>query len=173
MKNFSWEVEEHIGVVLAKSNMKKYIKKKFNFHWTHLAAVAILAGYFIISKLNLAHALSNQNLFISFIQLFAFGTIFTYLFLYIYSHEKFFPFAREIEKKEESKEKGYLKKYLHHGKMLATFLIGIVGGPIFLSLTIRLLLNNFRYRYLYVFIISFFSTVFTFILGKGFINIFI
>ena len=30
LKNFSWEVEEHIGVVLAKSNMKKYIKKKFN-----------------------------------------------------------------------------------------------------------------------------------------------
>lgn len=152
------------------------IKKQSNhshFHWIHLIAVFILGGYFLISKANLAHAISNKNYINSFVQLFAFGTFFSYVFLYIFSHEKFFPFAKEIEKKEEEKEKGYLKKYIHHGKKIGTFLIGVVGGPVFLSLTTRILLNKYKHRYLFILFTSFVSTILTFVLGKGFINIFI
>lgn len=141
-------------------------------HWTHLVAIGLLTFYFIVSKVNLAHAFSNNNILKTFIQLFAFGTFFSFVFLYIFSHEKFFPFAKEIEKKEEEKEKSYLKKYLKHGKIIATFLIGVIGGPIFLSITTRLLLNNFRFRYLFVTFTSFVSTVITLAAGKGLFLIF-
>lgn len=153
-------------------NMPKIIKSKNKLHWSHLMAVGVLAFYFIISKVNLAHAFLNNNIVNTFIQLFAFGTVFSFVFLYIFSHEKFFPFAKEIEKKEEAKEKSYLKKYLKHGKIIATFLIGVIGGPVFLSITTRLLLNDFRFRYLFVAITSFVSTAVTLSAGKGLFLIF-
>lgn len=149
-------------------NRKKIVKKKkLEIHWTHLFAIGVLALYFIASKINLTQAFLKGDLVSTFVQLFSFGTIFSFLFLYIFSHEKFFPFAREIEKKEEEKEKSYLKKYLKHGKIIATFLIGVIGGPIFLSLTTRLLLNSFKFRYLFVLLTSFISTIFTLGVGKS------
>lgn len=136
-------------------------------------AVFILGVYFVLSKVNLAHALLRDGFVATFMQLFVFGTIFTYVFLYLFSHEKFFPFAKDIEKQEEKKEKKYLKKYIHHGKILATFLIGTIGGPIFLSLTTRILLNNFKYKYIFVLITSFISTIITTILATGIVQLFI
>lgn len=152
--------------------MSSLKNKKSKLHWTHLIAVAVLAFYFIVSKINLAHAFLNSNMLKTFTQLFIFGTVFSFVFLYIFSHEKFFPFAKEIEKKEEAKEKNYLKRYLKHGKIFATFLIGVIGGPVFLSITTRLLLNNFRFRYLFVAITSFVSTIVTLSAGKGLFLIF-
>lgn len=152
---------------------KKVIKKhKLKIHWTHLFAVGLLTAYFVMSKVNLAHAFLKDDLISTFVQLFTFGTIFSFVFLYIFSHEKFFPFAKEIEKREEEKEKSYLKKYIKHGKMIATFIIGVVGGPVFLSLTTRLLLNGFRFRYLFVLVTSFVSTLFTLGAGSGLFYIF-
>ncbi len=141
------------------------INKHSHFHWTHLIAVGLLTVYFILSKVNLAHAFLREDLILTFIQLFVFGTLFSFVFFYIFSHEKFFPFAKEIEKKEEEKEKSYLKKYIKHGKVIATFIIGVLGGPVFLSLTTRLLLNSFKFRYLFILLTSFVSTLFT--LGAG------
>lgn len=146
---------------------------RHKLHWTHFAAVGLLAIYFIISKVNLVSAIANQNLINSFLQLFIFGTIFTYLFLFIFSHEKFFTFAKEIEKEETKKEKKYLSKYLHHGKILGTFIIGVLGGPVFLSLTTRLLLNSLKYKYLFILFTSFISTLLTFVVSKGLLTIFI
>ncbi len=152
--------------------MSKINHRHSHFHWIHLIAVFILGGYFVLSKVNLVHALANPIFIISFLQLFVFGTFFSFLFLYIFSHEKFFPFAKDIEKSEKAKEKKYLSKYLHHGKVLATFIIGVIGGPIFLSLTLRMLLNKFRQKYLFVPLTSFVSTAFTFVVGKGISSIF-
>lgn len=135
-------------------------------------AVGVLAFYFIVSKINLAHAFLKDNSIFTFAQLFIFGTLFSFIFLYIFSHEKFFSFAKEIEKKEEDKEKHYLKKYLKHGKIIATFLIGVIGGPVFLSLTTRLLLPSFRFRYLFVLLTSFVSTLATLVTGKSLFLIF-
>lgn len=148
--------------------MPKISTKHSHFHWVHLIAVFTLGGYFVLSKVNLIYALKNNNFISSFLQLFIFGTFFTYLFLYLFSHEKFFPFAKEIEDKEKKKEKLYLEKYIHHGKILGTFIIGIIGGPLFLSLTTRLLLSRFKYKYSFVLITSFVSTLFTFAVGTGF-----
>ena len=147
-------------------------KKHTHFHWIHLIAVFILGGYFVLSKINLVNALTRETLALSFFQLYLFGIFFACLFLFIFSHEKFFPFAKDIEKQEARKEKRYLVKYLHRGKVLATFLVGVIGGPIFSSLTARLLINNLWYKYLIVIIANIPSTILTTGLGKSLITIF-
>lgn len=161
-------------------NRKKLVKKNklskawptslVKIHWTHFMAVGLLALYFIVSKVNLAHAFLKDDLISTFIQLFIFGTVFSFLFLYIFSHEKFFPVAKEIEKEEEKKEKKYLAKYIHHGKILATFLIGVIGGPVFSSLTARLLINNLWYKYMVVVFANIPSTFITVAIAKGVIH---
>lgn len=152
--------------------MSKVTRKHYHFHWIHLIAVFILGGYFVISKVNLVNALSRESLFISFIQLYLFGVFFACLFLFIFSHEKFFPIAKEIEKSEAKREKRYLKKYIHHGKVLSTFVIGVIGGPIFSALTARLLLNNYSFKYLLVILANIPSTVITVGIAHGLIQVF-
>lgn len=152
--------------------MSKVNSRHSHFHWIHLIALFILGGYFVLSKVNTVNALVGKTSVQGFLQLYIFGAIFACIFLYIFSHEKFFPFAREIEKKEEGKEKRYLKKYLHHGKILGTFLIGSIGGPVFSSLTARLLLKDYWYKYLIVILANIPSTILTAGLGKSFITIF-
>lgn len=147
--------------------MTKKQKSKLRVHWTHLFAVGLLTAYFVISKVNVAHALSSKNTVFTFWQIYLFGIFFACLFLFLFSHEKFFPVAREIEKEEEKKEKKYLAKYIHHGKILATFLIGVIGGPVFSSLTARLLINNLWYKYLIVIVANIPSTILTTGLSNG------
>lgn len=151
--------------------MSKIKPKHSHFHWIHLIAVFILGGYFISSKVNLVHALSNKNLIESFLQLYLFGIFFACLFLYIFSHDKFFPIAREIENTEGKNEKKYLEKHLHHGKVLATFLIGALGGPVFSSLTARLLINDHWYKYLIIILANIPSTIITAGFGQSLITI--
>lgn len=141
-------------------------------HAVHLIAVFILGSYFVLSKINVVYALTKTSTIYSFLQVYLFGILFACLFLYIFSHEKFFPVAKEIEKEEEKKEKKYLVKYLHHGKVLATFLIGVIGGPVFSSLTARLLINNFWYKYLVVILANIPSTILTTGLAKSLVTIF-
>lgn len=150
--------------------MKK--NNHYHFHWIHLIAVFILGGYFVLSKINLVHALSNRNMIFSLLQIYLFGIFFASLFLFIFSHDKFFPVAREMEKEEKKKEKKYLEKYRHHGKILTTFIIGMIGGPVFSSLTARLLLKNYTFKYLLIIIANIPSTIFTFCIARGFIHIF-
>lgn len=151
--------------------MTKRKTKLFNFHWTHFVAVVVLVCYFFISKINLVNALANKSLVISFLQIYLFGVFFACIFLYIFSHEKFFTFGKEIEKIENNTEKKYLARYLHHGKILATFIIGVVGGPVFSSLSARFLLNNFKYKYLVLILADLPSSLFTILLGKGILSL--
>jgi len=139
-------------------------------HKIHLTAVIILGVYFTLSKINLVHALSSPNFIASFLQIYLFGIFFACLFLFIFSHEKFFTFAKDIEKQEQAKEKTFLKKYIHHGKILASFVIGVIGGPVFSSLTARLLLNNYSFKYLLVILANIPSTVFTLGIGRSILS---
>lgn len=151
---------------------KKIEKKHSHFHWVHLLAAFILGGYFISSKVNLVHALTNESPLVSFMQIYLFGVFFACLFLYVFSHDNFFKFAKDIEKKNEKKEKRYLEKYLHHGKILATFIIGVMGGPVFSSLTARLLLNNYAFKYILIILANIPSTIITVGVSRGAIHIF-
>lgn len=138
----------------------------------HLIAILILGSYFVLSKINLVHALSNPNFVASFLQIYLFGIFFACLFLYIFSHDKFLSIAKEMEREEEKKEKKYLARYLHHGKVLATFLIGAIGGPVFSALTVRLLLKNFRFKYILIILTNIPSTVLTVAISRGLIHLF-
>ena len=120
----------------------------------------------------MVHAISKENVIESFLQLYLLGAIFGLFLLYIISHEKFFPVGKEIEEEEEKKEKKLLKKYLHHGKILAVFIIGTIGGPVFLALTIRLLLKNFAFKYLILILANIPSTFLTVGIYRGFIHFF-
>jgi len=92
--------------------------------------------------------------------------------LFIFSHEKFFAFAKDMEREESKKEKKYLAKYLHHGKVFATFVIGVIGGPVFSSLTTRLLLNNYPFKYLLVILANIPSTIVTVGVTHGIVQVF-
>lgn len=154
--------------------MSKIKSKKWSdrIHWSHFLAIIVLFSYFTLSKINLAMTIHDPNIVIVFIKIYSFGAVFACFFLYVFSHDKFFPFAKEIEKKEEAKEKKYLQKYIHHGKVLATFIIGTFGGPVFSSLTARLLINNMQFgKYLIVILANIPSTVFTVGIANGFIKL--
>lgn len=150
------------------SNSKR---QHHHFHWIHLIAVFILGSYFVLSKINVVYALSKTNVIYSFLQIYLFGIFFACLFLYVFSHDKFFSFAKDIEKEESKKEKKYLDKYLHHGKILGTLIIGAIGGPVFSSLTARILLNNYWYKYLIVILANIPSTMVTVGLGRGILSL--
>jgi len=118
----------------------------------HVIAVLILAVYYSISKMVFITTIVNPNLFVYFFGPYFFGATASVIFLYVFSHEEFFSFAKEIEKKNMKKEKKLLHRFKHHGKIASTLAIATVGGPVFSALTTRLLLNNFRHKYLLVFI---------------------
>jgi len=138
----------------------------------HFKTLIFLAIYIIISKIIFIRSVAHANIFISFLGPFFFGLIATYVFLYLFSHEDFFHFMRAVEKEEKPKEDSYIAKYHHHGRILATILIGTIGGPIFLALTARFLLNNYWYKNLVIVVASFTSTIFFVAITEGIIQLF-
>lgn len=151
----------------SKSNSKS---KKF-FRPVHLHAILFLVIYNIVSKANLVQALTIKDPLVSFLRIYLFGVIASFVFLYIFSHEDFLPFAKDIEKEEDKKEKKYLKKYRHYGKILGSFVIGGIGGPILIALTLRFFFHKKIIRYPLLFLITLVSTFLMFGIVKGFIHI--
>ena len=140
--------------------------RKF-FRPVHLQAILFLIIYNIISKWVFFKAIIHDSLLVNFLVPYFFGIIAGYIFLYLLSHEDFFHFIKDVEKIEKKKERGFIKKYLHHGKILATFLITIIGGPIFGALTIRLLLPRYKYSLLILCIGNIIPTVMWVSIGRG------
>lgn len=148
--------------------MPKIKNKKLGFfRKIHLGALLTLAVYLILSKLIFVRAMVDKNVINSFLWPFIFGSFATIIFLYLFSHEDFFHFISDLEKKEEPKEKTLLKRYYHHGKVMTTILVGTFGGPIFAALTARLLIPRFRYKYLVVIISVALSTISGMGVAKG------
>ena len=145
-------------------------KTRTNKHFVrpvHIHTLLFTLGYAFLSRFIFIKSVVNQNIFISFLVPFIFGLIACVVLLYLFNHEDFFHFIKDVEKKERKTEKKYLKKYYHHSKILACVLIGTVGGSFFLALTIRFLLNRFAYRYLVIIISVFCSTLLSMGLAKG------
>lgn len=143
------------------SKKSKIIRK------VHIHAIIVLIGYTMISKTVFVKSIISTNVLVAYLIPYIFGVIAGWLFLYLFSHEDFFHFMKEVENEEKSKETKYLKRYLHYGKVLATLIIAALGGPIFAALTIRLLLSKYRYKYLLLAIGNITSTLFTVSLARG------
>src|SRR3972149_9519680 len=97
----------------------------------YIEALIVYLFYSLTGKYLLVKGtISGNPSFSFFVQSLA-SSIFAVIFLFLFSHEEFFKFARVIEKKESKKEKRYIKKYLHFGKHLAVLIIGVLAGPLF------------------------------------------
>lgn len=145
-------------------------KKEF-FRPVHLQAAAVLIAYFFISNFVFVGSLAHPNFFVSIFALLVFGTLSTFAFLYLFSHKDFFHFIAKFEKEEEAKEQKYLGKFSHYGKILACMLVGVVGGPIFLALTIRFLFSKYQNRYLIAFLSVLIPTLIQVAIAKGFLRL--
>lgn len=137
------------------------------FRPIHLQAVIFLVFYAIFSKTVFIKSVADENIMVSFFVPYIFGIVAGNGFLYLFSHQDFFHFMKEVERIENKNEKKLLNKYKHFGKILTTLIIATVGGPVFSALTIRLLLNNAWYKYLLIIVGNIPSTIFTVSLAKG------
>jgi hypothetical protein len=147
---------------------KRRIKKKKGFiRPIHIQTLLVIIGYLLVSKFVFFKFVTGPNITEAFLGPFIFGVLTSFIFLYLFSHEDFFHFIKEVEKKEEKKEEKYLKKYKHLGKVAAVLVIGAIGGVIFAALTTRLLLINYKYKYLVLLISMILSTAFSVSLAKG------
>ena len=97
----------------------------------------------------------------------SFSVFFGVLFLYMFSHEDFFKFAKEIERKQKKSEKIWERKFLQYGKITTIFVIAIVGGPILAALAIRFLLSRYKHKYLLIIAAMTFSTALVWFITKA------
>jgi hypothetical protein len=93
------------------------------------------------------------------------------IFLFLFSHEDFFRFFGKLERIEKKKEASYLDRFGNYGKIIASILIGTIGGSIFLALTVRILFSTPKEQRRVVFVSVLISTLILFGFGKGIISI--
>lgn len=152
--------------------MPKRKIKKF-FRPVHFQALLVLVIYFILSRAIFLKFVSLGFRWEAFVGPFVFGSIESLIFLYLFSHEDFFHFMKDVEKAEEKKEEKYLKQFGYHGRILTAIFVSSVGGPIFLALTVRLLMKNFEYKYWVIIFSVFVSTIIDVLLALGVFHILI
>jgi len=150
---------------------KRTVSKKPFFRPVHLQAFLFIIFYLIFSKILFYGFVLNKSWLVYFLGPYIFGVLSSFIFLYLFSHEDFFHFIKDVEGEEKKKEKGYLKKFKKHGSVLATIIIGIIGGPIFLALTIRFLLKQVGYKYIVILITMLLSTIYSVAVVKGILGI--
>ena len=153
------------------STRRKAKIKKGVFRKIHLQAFLFLIVYSVISKTIFIRSLASASLWVSFLVPYFFGVVAGIIFLYLFSHEDFFHFMKDVEHDEKKKEHQLLKKYKHYGKVASTLIIAAIGGPVLAALTIRFLLNKFWYKYLLIAVGNVASTAITVSLGKGLFTI--
>jgi hypothetical protein len=149
---------------------KLKIKKGF-FRPVHLQAAVLLIAYYFISNFIFVGSIAHSNISVSFLVPLTFGTLSTFVFLYLFSHEDFFHSIASLEGQEKGKEKKLLGKFGHYGNILACMLVSAVGGPIFLALTIRFLFSGKENRYLIAFISVLVPTIIMVSIAKGLIKL--
>ena len=150
-----------------KNKLRSERKKKGLIRPVHIQTLFVIVAYLVVSKFVFFKFVTGSNITKAFLGHFIFGVVTSFIFLYLFSHEDFFHFIKEVEEREEKKEDRYLKKYKHFGKVAAVLVIGTIGGVIFAALTTRLLLIHYKYKYLILLISMFFSTAFSVGLVKG------
>lgn len=142
------------------------------FRLVHLETLVFLVVYFLVSNYVFMLSIANESIYVSFLIPLSFGVLSSFAFLYLFGHQDFFHFIKKFENEEKRNEKKYLEKFKHFGRMIACILIGTVGGPIFLALTIRFLYSKSEQRYLVAFISVMIPTFFIVAAAKGLFRIF-
>ena len=126
----------------------------------HIQALGLWVIYTIANKVAFFSGISHKILpaesyLINMIVSSAFGL----LFLYLFSHEDFFKFARELENKNRKKTVKLEHYFIHTGKILTALIIGIISGALLSALIVRILLPRFKYRYVLVAVSSALSPI--------------
>ena len=146
--------------------MKRRLKK------IHIGAGVTLIIYFAVGNSILAIFALRENIWEAIFIPMIYGSLASIVFLYIFCHESFFSFAKDLKNKQMKKERKLLRKTKNIGKKLTAVVATIVGGPILGALTIRLLLNGMRNKYLFLILANVPSTIFTVGYFRGIFNFF-
>ncbi len=115
-------------------------------------------------------SLNSTPLVSALLENFISGVVFGVLFLYLFSHEDFFSFAKNIEKKEIKKEKKWTHKLVHYGRVFSLFIIAICTGPMIAALAAKFLIPKLKTKYLLVGVFSGFSALVWITFGRGLIS---
>lgn len=137
------------------------------FRKVHAVAVVFILIYLFFANLIVVKFSTNDNHLVAFGVPMLYGGLTSVLFLYLFSHEDFFNFAKEIEKGQMKKEKKWLSRFSHFSKITTTFLMAMVGGPILGALTARLLLSRTGYGYALLLLANLPSTLLTVSVARG------
>lgn len=140
------------------------------FRPVHLQTLAVLIVYFFISNFVFVGSIAHPNILVSFFVPLTFGTISSFVFLYLFGHEDFFHTMASLEKEEKGNEEKLLGKFGHFGNIIVCMIISAIGGPIILALAIRFLFSEKENRYLIAFISVLASTIITVGFAKGLFN---
>lgn len=112
----------------------------------HFKAFAIWLIYSFITKgsfvTGVSKSIEGRDAYI--LNIF-FSMVFGFLFLYFFSHEDFFKFACEIERKNTKKEKKWEHKLIHFGKIITSIIIGVLSGPLIGALAVRFIKPKYKY----------------------------
>lgn len=146
-------------------------KRKKGLKKVHLQMLLVLAAYFVLGNTLLIRFSLSDDPLLFFGMPFLYGAVSAIVFLYIFSHEEFFRFAKDLKKKEMKVEKKWLKRFARLGRASTTLLIGAAGGPLLGALTARLIIRTTWHRYLLVLLANIPSTVITVGVAKGAISI--
>jgi hypothetical protein len=135
--------------------------------FVHLQAVVFLVMYYSVSQTIFVASMLSKNPWVNFFVPYTFGVLSGIGLLYLLNHDECFHFMKDVEKREKSKEKKLIKKYMHHGKVFATLIIATVAGPMFAALSVRLLLQKYKHPFALLAVGNIFSTILTVGLVKG------
>ncbi len=145
----------------------KIAKKKSIIRPVHIQALLFLVVYTIIANYVFFRSVASDSLVINFLTPFFFGIISGCVFLYLLRHEDFFHFMKEVEDIERKTEKKYINKFINKGRLLASVLVIVIGGPILGAIAIRLLLPRYANWFLVLFAGNVISTIFSVSFAKG------
>jgi len=113
----------------------------------YIRAVVAWLSYSIVGKIIFINAVLWRSTIVAYVIVILFSILFSVVFLYIFSHEDIFKFAKVIEKMEMKKEKKWLDRFSRFHRIVSIVLIGTLFGPLFLALTVKLLIPESKLIY--------------------------
>ncbi len=138
----------------------------------YIEAFVVWAVYSFGTKYLLFNGvITSKPLFEALFYNFLSGLFFGTAFLYLFSHEDFFPFAKKIEKREIKNEKKWEHRLARFGRVFVVFLISIFVGPMISALSAKFLIAKIRFKYLLVGIFGGLSSSLWLLVARGVVHL--